>query len=100
MAHGQLILSQSSNPGLQTIIFFFSVWGHPMYGCEDHSDKVKNFNIINPSNPCGGNEYTYKDIFDEYTVPVDWECTEVRNATFQSGKFYQLELHGRLILKL
>ena len=28
------------------------------------------------------------------------QCTEVRNATFQSRKFYQLELHRKRILKL
>ena len=60
-----------------------------MYGCGDHSDKVKNFNITNPSNPCEGNEYTYKDIFDEYTVSVDWEwfeCTKTMKCIHQNNR--------------
>ena len=36
----------------------------------------------------------------EITISFFIQCTEVQNATFQSRKFYQLELHRKPVLKL
>ena len=41
--------------------FSFTGWGHPEEGCADNSDKVKDANPDDTSNPCGGDDFTYFD---------------------------------------
>ena len=55
-------------------LFLLADWGHPDRGCEDNSDKVKDFNASNTLDPCGGNEYTYLDVEYGrwYTISVNW----------------------------
>ena len=55
-----------------------SGWGHPEFGCEDNSDKVKDANTSNTDNPCG-EEYSYYDFdFDQ----EKW-ITEIGKATWE-----------------
>ena len=44
--------------------FYFTVWGHPGKGCADNSDKVKDANPDDTSNPCG-DDFTYYDVDDD-----------------------------------
>ena len=44
----------------------FSDWGHPEYGCNDNSDKIKDADKSNASNPCGGKDYPYYDLSDAF----------------------------------
>ena len=53
---------------------FVSAWGHPDHGCEDHSDKMKNFNMSNKANPCEGDEYKY---YNAMHMPYRWEVKRV-----------------------
>ena len=53
----------AGNSGLIiTFSSFISDWGHPKKGCVDNSDKIKDGDEKNASNPCGGNTYTYYSV--------------------------------------
>ena len=66
-------------------------WGNIWaYGCPDNSDKVKDFNTNNQSEPCEGNEYTYHDMWGiEETILVDWKwfaCTKTEKCIHQQNQ--------------
>ena len=68
-----------------------SAWGHPDWGCPDHSDKVKDPNPNTPEgeNPCGGNSYTYyhKRWITTKTVNWDWfYCAKSKKCIHRSGR--------------
>ena len=62
-------------------------WGHPEYGCPDHSDKVKDPNPETPDDPCGGDSYKYEEYRDPVPVPWDWfHCVKSGKCIHPSGR--------------
>ena len=62
-------------------------WGHPKFGCPDHSDKVKDSNSDTPDDPCGGDSYKCEGCSEPVPVTWDWfHCAKSEKCIHISGR--------------